>query len=167
MATANEIPAMWDLAIFGSFFILGFFGVYGVCLFRGNGKMRENGRVIVCLARALLATPFGPSAMRFLRTSQCFGSHDPFLSRPPARRPPARRPPARRPPGRREAVSERMPTVSGALALGVVRSILAGRCLAVIPRLPCLIWAMPEDGPPGKVRRFCGRVIAWLCSGTG
>lgn len=47
MATANEIPAMQDLAIFGSFFILGFFGVYGVCLFRGNGKMRENGRVIV------------------------------------------------------------------------------------------------------------------------
>jgi hypothetical protein len=37
MATANEIPAMWDLAIFGSFFILGFLGV---CLFRGNGKMR-------------------------------------------------------------------------------------------------------------------------------
>lgn len=35
MATANEIPVMWDLAIFGSFFILGFLGV---CLFRGNGQ---------------------------------------------------------------------------------------------------------------------------------
>jgi hypothetical protein len=35
MATANEIPAIWDLAIFGSFFIL---GLLGVCLFGGNGE---------------------------------------------------------------------------------------------------------------------------------
>jgi hypothetical protein len=121
MATANEIPAMWDLAIFGSFFILGFFGVYGVCLFRGNGKMRENGRVIV--------------------------PHDPFFSR--------------------EAASEGSMTVSVVHAQGVAWAVLAGWCLRVIPRLPCLIWAMPEDGPPAKVRRFCGRVIAWLCGGTG
>jgi hypothetical protein len=41
----------------------------------------DGGRGIVCLARALLATPFGPSAMCFLRTSQCFGSHAPSFSR--------------------------------------------------------------------------------------
>jgi hypothetical protein len=111
MATANEIPAMWDLAIFGSFFILGFFGVYGVCLFRGNGKMRENGRVIV--------------------------PHDPFFSRPLARRPT----------GRREAASEGSMTVSVVHAQGVAWAVLAGWCLRVIPRPPCLIWAMPEDGP--------------------
>ena len=151
MATANEIPAMWDLAIFGSFFILGFFGVYGVCLFRGNGKMRENGRVIVCLARALLATPFGPSAMRFLRTSQCFGSHDPFFSRPLARRPT----------GRREAASEGSMTVSVVHAQGVAWAVLAGWCLRVIPRLPCLIWAMPEDGPAR-----CGVFVAGSSFGS-
>ncbi len=33
--------------------------------------------VIVCLARALLAAPFRPSAMGFLLSSQCFGSNDP------------------------------------------------------------------------------------------
>ena len=31
-------------------------------------------------ARTLLAAPFGPSAMCFLHTSQCFGSHDPNFS---------------------------------------------------------------------------------------
>jgi hypothetical protein len=35
------------------------------------------GGSILCLARALLAAPFGPLAMCFLRTSQCFGWHDP------------------------------------------------------------------------------------------
>jgi hypothetical protein len=85
--------------------------------------------------------------MRFLRTSQCFGSHDPFFSR--------------------EAASEGSMTVSVVHAQGVAWAVLAGWCLRVTPRLPCLIWAMPEDGPPGKVRRFCGGVIAWLCGGTG
>ena len=31
----------------------------------------------LCLARPLLAAPFGPSVMCFLRTSQCFGWPDP------------------------------------------------------------------------------------------
>ena len=39
------------------------------------------GGSILCLARALLAAPFGPLAMCFLRTSQCFGWHDPLFSR--------------------------------------------------------------------------------------
>jgi hypothetical protein len=49
------------------------------------------GRSILCLARAspscialragsLLAAPFGPLAMCFLRTSQRFGWHDPLSS---------------------------------------------------------------------------------------
>ena len=37
------------------------------------------GGSILCLARALLAAPFGPSAMCFLRTSQCFGWHGPNI----------------------------------------------------------------------------------------
>ncbi len=38
------------------------------------------GGPILCLARALLAAPFGPSAMCFLRTSQCFGWHGPNIN---------------------------------------------------------------------------------------
>jgi hypothetical protein len=38
------------------------------------------GGPILCLARALLAAPFGPSAMCFLRTAQCFGWHGPNIS---------------------------------------------------------------------------------------
>ena len=54
-----------------------FFGGIRLCaseLRRGTGSIR-------CLARPLLAAPFGPSAMCFLRTSQCFGWHDPLFSR--------------------------------------------------------------------------------------
>ena len=47
---------------------------------RGSA-IRNLGGSILCLARPLLAAPFGPSAMCFLRTSQCFGWHDPFFSR--------------------------------------------------------------------------------------
>jgi hypothetical protein len=36
------------------------------------------GESILCLARPLLAAPFGPFVMCFLRTSQCIGWHDPF-----------------------------------------------------------------------------------------
>jgi hypothetical protein len=40
-----------------------------------------NGKVDLCLARALLATPFGPSAMCFLRPARVFGWLDPRLNR--------------------------------------------------------------------------------------
>jgi hypothetical protein len=46
---------------------------------RGSG-IRNLGGFILCLARALLAAPFGPSAMCFLRTSQCFGWHGPNIN---------------------------------------------------------------------------------------
>ena len=36
-------------------------------------------RATFCISRALLAAPFGPSAMCFLRTSQCFGWHGPNI----------------------------------------------------------------------------------------
>jgi hypothetical protein len=50
-------------------------------------------------------------------------------------------------------------TVSGVQAAGVAWAVLAGRCLAVIPNLPCLIF--------GPCRRMalpliCSRVAAFL-----
>ena len=38
-------------------------------------------RAMLCLARAPLATPFGPSTMCFLNTAQCFGCRRPLLRR--------------------------------------------------------------------------------------
>jgi len=49
MATANEIPAMWNLAIFGSFCIL---GLVGFCLLSGNGECARVREVPGCLERA-------------------------------------------------------------------------------------------------------------------
>ena len=53
--------------------------------------------------------------------------------------PPARGPTGRER-GRRVAASEGSMTVSVVHAQGVAWAVLAGRCLAVIPHLPCLIF---------------------------
>jgi hypothetical protein len=44
---------------------------------RRRAAARSPWRVDLCLARALLATPFGPSAMCFLRSTRVFGWLDP------------------------------------------------------------------------------------------
>jgi hypothetical protein len=79
-----------------------------------------NGQEELKLHNQNRATARFPSAMCFLRTSQCFGWHDPNFSR--------------------VAASQGSMTVPVVQAPGVVLAVFAERCLTVIPHLLCLIF---------------------------
>ena len=77
--------------------------------------------------------PLYRAAARFVFWEGSSSSHDPFFSR--------------------VAASEGSMTVSVVQAAGVAWAVLAGRCLAVIPNLPCLIF--------GPCRRMA---LPFVCS---
>ncbi len=64
---------------------------------RRRAAARSPWRVDLCLARALLATPFGPSAMCFLRPTRVFGWLDPNTNSETADTRPEITPPNNRP----------------------------------------------------------------------